>query len=125
MAPAKSRNLSALWALGLVASSLGSLTACGSAQGAEASPANTAAAATSAESDQEHITAVHLAKCGSCHVRVEPGTRSRGEIELALGRHHRRARLTDREWALLVDYLAKDPEALSASAPRLAAGVTR
>jgi hypothetical protein len=65
-------------------------------------------------------------KCGSCHVPVEPGTRSREALETALRRHRTRAKLTEGDWAELVDFLAPaaplGPKATSASAD---AGTTR
>ena len=67
------------------------------------------------QEERAHISSVHLAKCGSCHTPVAPGSRARAEVEAALGRHRKRARLTDREWHLMIDYLTKDKEALSAS----------
>src|SRR5689334_15276519 len=54
----------------------------------------------------EAIVAIHRSKCGSCHTRVEPGTLPRATIESALQRHRRRAKLTDREWLEMVDYLS-------------------
>jgi hypothetical protein len=53
-----------------------------------------------------HIAEVHKARCGNCHVRVEPGARTRDEFEAALPRHHERVHLTDDEWAELLEYLA-------------------
>jgi hypothetical protein len=123
VSPVTSRSVSAFWRPGVIASIVGLMAA---GCGAQSQESSAAATPLGTETDEAHIAAVHRAKCGTCHVRVDPGTRSRTEIELALGRHHRRTHLTDREWTLLVDYLAKDREALSASAPRLAAqGVTR
>lgn len=48
-------------------------------------------------------------KCGSCHVPVEPGSRSRTVIESAMLRHQKRAKLTTSEWRELVDFLAVTP----------------
>jgi hypothetical protein len=45
-------------------------------------------------------------KCGACHVRVPPGTRSRGTIEAAATRHRKRVRMTEPQWANLVEFLA-------------------
>src|SRR5882724_6996905 len=56
----------------------------------------------------EAIVAVHRAKCGSCHTRVEPGSVNRATLESALQRHRRRAKLTERQWEELVDYLSAD-----------------
>jgi hypothetical protein len=46
------------------------------------------------------------AKCGNCHTRVEPGTRTRAQLDDALPRHRTRARLSDAEWVELEDFLA-------------------
>ena len=54
------------------------------------------------------IASSHRAKCGSCHAHVEPGEKSREQLERALSRHHKRVRLSDEDWALMVDYLAAD-----------------
>ncbi len=54
------------------------------------------------------IVAVHRAKCGACHMRVEPGSVSRSTLESALLRHRGRARLTERQWEEMVDYLSAD-----------------
>jgi hypothetical protein len=48
---------------------------------------------------------IHRAKCGSCHVPVEPGTRSREELTQALARHKKRVNLSDAEWASMIEYL--------------------
>lgn len=63
-------------------------------------------ATAAAASAHPHAAEVWSAKCGSCHVPVEPGTRSRGVIDTALGRHRTRARLTEGEWAELAEFLA-------------------
>jgi hypothetical protein len=53
------------------------------------------------------IARVHHARCGACHKRVEPGERTRDQLEAALSRHHQRVHLTDAQWAAMVDYLAR------------------
>ena len=53
------------------------------------------------------IASLHRARCGACHVRVEPGTRTRDAA--ALGRHRKRVHLTEAQWAALIDYLAPVP----------------
>jgi hypothetical protein len=57
--------------------------------------------------DAPPIARIHRAQCGKCHVRVEPGERTREQLEAAFPRHHRRVRLTDDEWAQMVEYLAR------------------
>ena len=56
------------------------------------------------------IAQTHRARCGACHVHVEPGERTRQDLEGALSRHRRRVRLTEKEWAAMVDYLAAAPQ---------------
>jgi hypothetical protein len=57
------------------------------------------------EQGATRIVAIHRSKCGSCHTPVQPGSLARSEAESAMGRHHRRVKLTDQEWAGMVDYL--------------------
>ncbi|HEY2509627.1 MAG TPA: hypothetical protein VGI39_02105 [Polyangiaceae bacterium] len=54
----------------------------------------------------ERVAHIHQARCGSCHTRVEPGTRSREQLDLALARHHNRVHLTSDEWTQMALYLA-------------------
>jgi hypothetical protein len=56
---------------------------------------------------QKHVAEVHRAKCGNCHVRVEPGTHTQAELETALTRHRKRVHLSEEEWSELVSYLAQ------------------
>lgn len=74
--------------------------------GATSSPASSAGSP-----DAPPIARVHRSKCGACHAPVEPGTRSRADIEAALRRHRNRVHLTERQWADLVEYLAPLPHA--------------
>lgn len=53
------------------------------------------------------IARVWVSRCGACHTRVEPGSRTRDHLEDAFKRHQRRVHLTGDEWTQLVDYLAK------------------
>jgi hypothetical protein len=55
----------------------------------------------------QHVAEVHKAKCGNCHVRVEPRTRTREELGEALLRHKKRVHLTDEEWSAMIEYLAR------------------
>ena len=55
------------------------------------------------------VAEIHHAKCGACHKRVEPGTRTRQKLEKALVKHRSRVRMTEEQWGLLVDYLAQAP----------------
>jgi hypothetical protein len=61
-----------------------------------------------ARGEPQRIAAIHVSKCGSCHVPVEPGTRSRDELERALDRHQKRLHLTREEWNAMVEYLAAE-----------------
>jgi hypothetical protein len=58
----------------------------------------------------KHVADVHRAKCGNCHVRVEPGTRSHAALESAFSRHKKRVHLSEDEWNELIEYLAQSPE---------------
>lgn len=75
------------------------------------SPTTTAAARA-----HPHAAELWSSKCGSCHVPVEPASRSREAIETALQRHRRRVRVSDRDWSELVDFLA-ETRTLAAGAP--------
>jgi hypothetical protein len=57
-------------------------------------------------SGRDAIAKVHASKCGSCHTPPDPDTRTREHIEDAFSRHRKRVRLTDEQWAMMVDYLA-------------------
>jgi hypothetical protein len=53
------------------------------------------------------IAAIHRRKCGNCHTRIEPGSLPRATIESAMARHRRRAKLTDGQWAELIEFLSR------------------
>lgn len=53
-----------------------------------------------------HVAAIHKSKCGACHARVEPGTRSRAVLEAEMKRHRSRVKLSERDWTDMIDYLA-------------------
>ncbi len=57
-----------------------------------------------------HVADVHRTKCGACHERVEPGMRSREELERALARHRNRVKLTEAEWGAMIDYLSRQQD---------------
>src|SRR5438270_8353130 len=61
-----------------------------------------------ADMPNDAIAAIHRSKCGACHTPVEPASLPRGVAESAMQRHRRRAKLTEREWANMVDYLSID-----------------
>jgi len=54
------------------------------------------------------IATVHRARCGACHVRVEPGKRRRDALALSLARHRKRVHLSEAQWSALLDYLAPE-----------------
>lgn len=80
------------------------LVACGGAS----TPSSAVASHASAEPE---AASVWRSKCGSCHAPVEPGSHRREEIETALQRHRKRVRLSDDQWARLVDFLAPPQQA--------------
>ena len=55
------------------------------------------------------VAEIHHGSCGGCHVRVERGERSREYLEKSLAKHHTRVRMSDEQWALLIDYLSGTP----------------
>ena len=55
------------------------------------------------------VAKIHHSSCGGCHLRVEPGERTREQLEKALARHHSRVKMSDEDWSLLVDYLSRAP----------------
>ncbi len=70
----------------------------------------------SVEPAEQAIAAVHVSKCGSCHAAPGPKTRTREHLEDAFARHKKRVRLTNDEWAEMVDYLAM-PEGKTGARP--------
>jgi hypothetical protein len=55
------------------------------------------------------VAEVHHASCGGCHTRVEPGQRTRAQLEKALVHHHTRVKMADVDWPILIDYLSQTP----------------
>jgi len=84
------------------------LSACAttSAPASPVAPSSAPVAEVNAAGPVPEIAVVHRARCGACHVRVEPGTRTRTVMTHALLRHRKRVHLTDSQWAALLDYLA-------------------
>jgi cytochrome c5 len=74
-----------------------------------------AASASTPEPPENASTAdirdVWRARCGNCHTRVEPGSRTHEAIVAAMERHHKRVRLSDSQWSKMVDFLAPAPQA--------------
>lgn len=80
--------------------------AIGVASASGCAPTSTPSPARDVPEGQRQIAEIHKARCGNCHVRVEPGTRTRNELETAFTRHRTRLHLTESDWAAMVDYLA-------------------
>jgi hypothetical protein len=57
--------------------------------------------------DREHIVAVYRSHCGACHRPVAPGSEPSDRLQAELTIHHKRARLTEAEWAGLGAFLAR------------------
>lgn len=57
--------------------------------------------------DAPPIAHVWVSQCGRCHARVEPGSHTRSELTEALSAHRKRMRLSEAEWAQMVDFLAR------------------
>jgi hypothetical protein len=67
---------------------------------------STEATPVDSETPQPAVAKVWRSRCGSCHVRVEPGTRDRATLETALQRHRTRVKMDETQWPALVDFLA-------------------
>ncbi len=81
---------------------------CGTGGSATSAPATTRTAqATGAAPDRAHIEAVYRSHCGACHRPVAPGSEPNDRLEAELTIHHKRARLSDAEWAGLDAFLAR------------------
>lgn len=65
-----------------------------------------AVTAADTDSPQPAVAKVWASRCGSCHVRVEPGTRDRAHLESAMTRHRSRVKMDEAQWPALVDFLA-------------------
>jgi hypothetical protein len=59
-------------------------------------------------SEHQHVVAIHRSKCGACHTPVEPGSVPRAEVASALQRHRQRAKLSEKDWSDMVEYLSSD-----------------
>ena len=77
--------------------------------GCGASPSPTEAQrVTDQAGEVRDVRYIHRSRCGNCHVRVEPGTRTHAELDEAFARHRKRVHMSDQEWARMADYLASD-----------------
>jgi hypothetical protein len=105
---------SALFFTALIA--IGLASACGGSasplrdgsSNASASAMDTSATETSDSAEIRDVHAIYRSRCGSCHVRIEPGTHTRSELESAFSRHHTRVKMNDAEWSNMVQLLASD-----------------
>lgn len=95
----------------------GATLACGSAPGpssaSNGSPnvsGPTLASNASNGQPTRDVHSIYRSRCGNCHVRVEPGTHTRAQLETAFARHHRRVKMNDAEWSNMVDFLASDAQ---------------
>jgi hypothetical protein len=106
-------------AVGVVASLLATLTlglgACGGAVQPGGGATQAGGGASAMPPETRAIAAMHLSKCGSCHTRPEPRTRTREHLEDALSRHRKRVRMTADEWARMIDYLAMPAQTAQAA----------
>jgi hypothetical protein len=75
--------------------------------GAAAAPTGSQGGAETA-TEARDVRNIHRSRCGNCHVRVEPGTRTHAELDEAFRRHRKRVHMSDQEWAKMADYLASD-----------------
>jgi uncharacterized membrane protein len=94
--------------------------ACGaSSEPARDGSANGAASATDTTNSAEirDVRAIYRSRCGSCHVRVEPGTHTRTQLETAFSRHRTRVKMSDAEWSSMVQLLASDASSNAQAAP--------
>lgn len=66
------------------------------------------APAPNASRPEPPIAAAWRSRCGTCHMRIEPGTHTHAQLDAAASRHRARTRLADSEWRQLVDFLASD-----------------
>jgi cytochrome c2 len=79
--------------------------------------AGSAPRAESTKDPDDAIAAVHARKCGRCHARPEPKTRTREHLADAFGRHRSRVHLTPDQWRAMIDYLGA-PEGSNAAQAR-------
>ncbi len=80
--------------------------------GAGASAGGTAESARTAQAlgaapDRARIVAVYRSHCGACHRPVAPGSEPNDRLQAELTIHHKRARLSEAEWAGLGAFLAR------------------
>jgi hypothetical protein len=61
-------------------------------------------------SRSRHAEAIRAQTCARCHAAPEAMHHTRAELEVILGRHRSRARLTTDEWEAMVDLLARSDE---------------
>jgi hypothetical protein len=90
----------------LAAAVLPALLACGA----------TSPRSSSNPADSGAIAIVHARKCGRCHARPEPKTRTRAHLADAFGRHQNRVHLTPDQWRAMIEYLGVPEESTTTQA---------
>lgn len=70
---------------------------------------------TAATPPQRAIASIYKSKCGTCHLRVEPGARTREVFHAAIGRHKSRLHLSNAQLAEMEEFLSAPAEAPTAS----------
>jgi hypothetical protein len=61
----------------------------------------------SSSPEARSIESIWKARCASCHLPVDPGTRSREALTAALQPHRKRVKLTEDQWGQMIDFLAQ------------------
>ncbi|HEX7666015.1 MAG TPA: hypothetical protein VF407_15920 [Polyangiaceae bacterium] len=97
---------------------LGTTTlACGTTSAPPANGGTETSSGTIASNGTRDVHSIYRSRCGNCHVRVEPGTHTRSQLETAFARHHNRVKMNDAEWSNMVDFLASDAPKAAQAAP--------
>ncbi|HEX9295747.1 MAG TPA: hypothetical protein VF881_07925 [Polyangiaceae bacterium] len=108
--PYPSRRVSSLFplvALAWLAATSGCATRASVADAGTTHVSRSSAADLTTESPNA-IVSVHRSKCGACHMPVAPGSLARATAEATMLRHRRRAKLSEKQWTDMVDYLSED-----------------
>ncbi len=66
--------------------------------------------ASSADSRRDEVRRIQAHTCARCHAPPEASRHTRAELEVILGRHRVRAKLTAEQWDEMVDLLARSDE---------------
>jgi cytochrome c5 len=92
------------------------MSANGATQTSSASVASNDASSPTSGANRD-VHSIYRSRCGNCHVRVEPGSHTRGQLETAFSRHHSRVKMNDAEWSSMIDFLASDAPRSAMAAP--------